>query len=84
MGVAAATPGNFTISTGPEAQAPSGNFFYQLRIELLEQSPYTTTLAIHYALMIDGALHREPDLHVRGYHDARLAEVLAIRAMLSW
>ena len=30
------TPGNFVIATGPEAQAPSGNFFYRLRIELTD------------------------------------------------
>jgi hypothetical protein len=51
----------------------------ELEIEVLEQAAYTTTLSIHYALLIDGTLHREPELRVRGYHDARLAEVLAIR-----
>jgi hypothetical protein len=32
----------FTVATGPEAQAPSGNYFYVLRIELM--NPAVTTL----------------------------------------
>ncbi|MDX1594332.1 MAG: DUF1249 domain-containing protein [Gammaproteobacteria bacterium] len=50
-----------------------------LHIEVLEQSAYTTTLVMNYALEIDGSRLPEPEVQVRVYHDARMAEVLAVR-----
>jgi uncharacterized protein YqiB (DUF1249 family) len=50
-----------------------------LSLEVLDQSAYTTTLVMTYALEIDGARRHEPEVQVRVYHDARMAEVLAVR-----
>jgi len=50
-----------------------------LHLEVLEQSAYTTTLVMTYALEIDGVRHPEPEVQLRVYHDARMAEVLAVR-----
>jgi hypothetical protein len=45
-----------------------------LHIEALEQSPYTTILRLTYFFAEAGAAVADPDLEVRVYHDARLAE----------
>ena len=50
-----------------------------LHLEVLDQSSYTTTLVMTYALEIDGSRLPEPEVQVRVYHDARMAEVLAVR-----
>jgi hypothetical protein len=50
-----------------------------LHLEVLDQSAYTTTLVMTYALEIDGTRQVEPEVQVRIYHDARMAEVLAVR-----
>lgn len=50
-----------------------------LHIEIIEQNRYTTTLVLTYALQIDGRQRREPEVQLRAYHDARQAEVLAVR-----
>jgi uncharacterized protein len=43
-----------------------------------ERSPYTTTLTLTYLFEdADGARVADPDLQIRVYHDARLAEVQA-------
>lgn len=44
-----------------------------LRVE--ERSRYTTTLTLTYLFEGDNAVVADPDLQVRIYHDARLAEV---------
>lgn len=44
-----------------------------LRVE--ERSRYTTTLTLTYLFENDGAVIADPDLQIRIYHDARLAEV---------
>lgn len=51
----------------------------ELHLEILEQSVYTTTMVMTYALEIDGSRQPEPEVQVRVYHDARMAEVLAVR-----
>jgi uncharacterized protein YqiB (DUF1249 family) len=51
----------------------------ELHLEVLDQSAYTTTLVLTYALEIDGSRLPEPEVQLRVYHDARMAEVLAVR-----
>jgi uncharacterized protein YqiB (DUF1249 family) len=50
-----------------------------LHLQVIDQSAYTTTMVMTYALEIDGAQTPEPEVQVRVYHDARMAEVLAVR-----
>jgi len=45
-----------------------------LHVEALEHSPYTTILRLTYLFEEPGATVADPDLEVRVYHDARLAE----------
>lgn len=45
-----------------------------LHVEALEQSPYTTILRLTYFFAGADATLADPDLEVRVYHDARLAE----------
>lgn len=47
----------------------------QLRLEVLERSPYTTVVALTYLLPGGAAAERLPDLKLNLYHDARMAEV---------
>jgi uncharacterized protein len=49
-----------------------------LHVHVDERSPYTTTLTLTYLFDgADGARVADPDLQIRVYHDARLAEVQA-------
>jgi uncharacterized protein len=49
-----------------------------LHLHVDERSPYTTTLTLTYLFEdTDGARVADPDLQIRVYHDARLAEVQA-------
>jgi uncharacterized protein len=51
-----------------------------LYLETLERCPYTTTLRLTYWFESDGAaLDPDPDLIVRVYHDARMAEATSCR-----
>jgi hypothetical protein len=45
-----------------------------LHVEALEHSPYTTILRLTYFFPGEGGPVADPDLEVRVYHDARLAE----------
>jgi hypothetical protein len=45
-----------------------------LHVEALEHSPYTTILRLTYLFEDADATVADPDLEVRVYHDARLAE----------
>jgi len=45
-----------------------------LKLTVRERGPYTTTLGLTYLFPDDGALIEDPDLEIRVYHDARLAE----------
>ena len=51
----------------------------ELHIGVLRTEPYTTTLRMTYWFEEKGAPIADPDLTVRVYHDARLAEALAAR-----
>jgi len=51
-----------------------------LHLQVLELGPYTTTLCLTYRFESDdGNWVADPGLHVRVYHDAKLAEALASR-----
>ncbi len=45
-----------------------------LELAVLERARFTTTLSISYLFEDSGATLREPELELRVYHDARLAE----------
>ena len=46
----------------------------ELELRVTERSPYTTMLQLTYAFSDDGSVPNAPDMEVRVYHDARLAE----------
>ena len=46
-----------------------------LHLQVLERSPYTTTVALTHYFESGPGRRADPDLHVRIYHDAQLAEV---------
>lgn len=48
-----------------------------LRLQVLEVSPYTTTINLSYVFDGNTRGHAAPDLQIRVYHDARSAEVLS-------
>jgi uncharacterized protein len=50
-----------------------------LHLELLERSPYTTTLRMTYYFEDARRNVPDPDLTIRVYHDAGLAEAMACR-----
>lgn len=51
-----------------------------LHVEVLEQGRFTTVVRLFYRLPCeDGGLREVPDLQVRVYHDARVAEAVAGR-----
>ena len=52
-----------------------------LYASVIERQPYTTTLTLTYQFPeSDGSVVLDPDLTVRVYHDARLAEAMAVCA----
>jgi uncharacterized protein YqiB (DUF1249 family) len=53
----------------------------ELRLTVLERSPYTTMLQLTYAFGGEPEWPDGPDLGVRVYHDARVAEAHAFGAM---
>jgi len=50
-----------------------------LHMELIERCKYTTTIALTYRFDEGGGRKSVPDLRIRVYHDAQLAEVLTCR-----
>lgn len=50
-----------------------------LHLKIIERSRYTTTLMLSYCFAKQQALQMEPNLKIRVYHDARLAEVMSGR-----
>jgi uncharacterized protein YqiB (DUF1249 family) len=48
-----------------------------LHLEICDRSRYTTTLSLTYVFDVGAGPVRDPDLLIRIYHDARLAEVQA-------
>lgn len=57
-----------------QVSAPAGDL--PLYLNVLDLGPYTTTLHLTYRFEEDGHLVADPDLTVRIYHDARMAETL--------
>jgi uncharacterized protein YqiB (DUF1249 family) len=57
---------------GREVSSVPGDL--DLHLEVLEHSPYTSILRLTYLFPDAGGSLAEPDLEVRVYHDARLAE----------
>ena len=53
----------------------------ELRLTVLDRGRYTTMLALTYAIADGAGLPDAPDLTVRIYHDARLAEAHAVGAL---
>jgi uncharacterized protein YqiB (DUF1249 family) len=47
-----------------------------LHLQVVERSPYTVTLTMTYEFTEEGVTISDPDLHLRVYRDARLAEAL--------
>ena len=54
----------------------------ELRLTVLERGRYTTMLALTYAIADNAGLPDAPDLMVRVYHDARLAEAHSVGAVV--
>lgn len=54
-----------------------------LRLTVLERFRYTTTLSLTYLFRETGATQTDPDLIVRVYHDAGVAEVLGFGASVA-
>lgn len=63
-----------------EARSP-GRADLPLHLSVLERNPYTTTLRLTYWFDDGAARVADPDLTVRVYHDAGLAEVMACRRL---
>jgi uncharacterized protein len=51
-----------------------------LELSVVEQCRYTTTLTMNYLFGEGGTATREPELEIRVYHDARLAEACGTAA----
>ena len=50
----------------------------ELKLTVLEHSPYTTMLSLTYAFGAGREAPDSPDLEIRVYHDARVAEASAV------
>jgi len=61
----------------PQAAVSSVPGDVPLHLTVEERSRYTTTLNLTYLFEDQGAMLSDPDLQIRIYHDARLAEVQA-------
>ena len=64
--------GDVRALAGGAMSSVSGDL--DLHVAALEHSPYTTILRLTYLFDEAGATVADPDLEVRVYHDARLAE----------
>ncbi len=70
--------GNLRALAGEHCSSPAADC--RLRLNVLERGPYTTMLQLTYAFDIGDRLLDAPDLAVRIYHDARVAEAHAFAA----
>jgi uncharacterized protein YqiB (DUF1249 family) len=67
--------GEFAALPVASVSAPPGDFALHLRVD--ERSRYTTTLTLTYRFELpDGGQADDPNLQIRVYHDAHLAEAL--------
>jgi uncharacterized protein len=60
----------------PDAQISHRPDDCPLHLRVVERSPYTITLSMTYEFVESGALVIDPDLQLRVYRDAKLAEAL--------
>lgn len=60
----------------PDAQTSVRPDDCPLHLNVIERSPYTVTLSMTYEFVEDGVSIADPDLQLRVYRDARLAEAL--------
>ncbi|HUO95166.1 MAG TPA: DUF1249 domain-containing protein [Steroidobacteraceae bacterium] len=67
--------GDLRVLAGEHRSRRAGDV--ELKLTVLERSPYTTMLQLTYAFGRDGEAPDAPDLAVRVYHDARVAEAHA-------
>ncbi len=49
----------------------------KLHLKIIERSKFTTTLILSYCFSANSVLRMEPDLKIRIYHDAGLAEAMS-------
>lgn len=59
---------------GEAVSAVSG--VVDLHLRILERSPYTTSLTLTHYFDPDSPVRAEPNLRIRVYHDAKVAEVM--------
>ena len=60
----------------PDEQVSEVSGDCRLYMKVVERSPYTTTLTLTYLFDTPAGVIADPDLQIRIYHDAHLAEVL--------
>ncbi len=63
----------------PEHSVSHSPGHLDLHLHIQERSKYTTTLFLSYRFKHDHQTHLEPNLKIRVYHDAGLAEVMSGR-----
>ena len=68
--------GDLAALVGRQVSQVGGDCDLVLTVE--EQTPYTTTLNLTYAFAGQDGTEHLPDMVIRLYHDARLAEVLSL------
>lgn len=66
--------GNLRALDGEHRSRVDGDV--ELKLSVLERGPYTTTLSLTYVFGVEDSASstEDPDLEIRVYHDARLAE----------
>jgi uncharacterized protein YqiB (DUF1249 family) len=64
--------GDLRALDGEQRSSVAGDV--ELKLTVRERGPYTTTLALTYVFDEGGVTTEDPDLEIRVYHDARLAE----------
>jgi uncharacterized protein len=64
------------VFTAPDVQVSVCAVDSPLHLRVVERSPYTVTLIMTYEFSDAGGKTMEPDLQLRVYRDARLAEAL--------
>jgi uncharacterized protein YqiB (DUF1249 family) len=68
------------ITALPDEQCSRVKADLPLHLAVMERSPYTTTLRLTYFFEDDRGDVADPDLTIRVYHDAGLAEAMACRS----
>ena len=68
--------GDLRALTGEHRSSVDGDC--DLKLTVLEHGPYTTMLSLTYAFGSERHLADTPDLEIRVYHDARVAEASAL------